>query len=553
MDILILAAGLASRLSKFTHDIIPKYLVNMDDNTGLYYLINYWSKYSNNIYLVIHSKFNIITQFYINNILYDYADKIKIINYDTSDGTAYTLNYILNNNLKDYNINNLLITWCDLYPTESINFDELQKDGENNIFVFTNGNQCRYKFDENNHIMKCKEENDGNIVGIYYFQNYKGFALDETSFNKDIVEYLEIIGNVHQYELNNITDYGDEEKLMSLIRISDDGKLKCRYFNSIEVIGDDKLLKKGVNDKGKEIIKFEKEWYEYVNKLSNNIDIPKIFNIYEFGYLMEYKINHIPIYKYFSKFYGNNNDNDNDNDNYNDNNHKNNILEKIVYKLQKIHKLEKKSVSKVLFFSDLKKEIYDKIIERKKIITPFINYFGEISYVNNVKIDTFENILNKCKNIIINYYETLGNYQYSIIVGDCQFSNIIIDKDNSDDILFIDPRGYFGTSKIHGLSDYDYAKILYGISGYDKFNSEYFNIINIDINQQCINFDIDKIEFDSKIINKYFNKIHYAFLVIIWLSLAEYTKNNIWKCLSAYYYGLYLGTLLFTETATGVC
>ena len=545
MDILILAAGLASRLSRFTHDIIPKYLVNIDDNTGLYYLVNYWSKYSNNIYLVIHSKFNKITQFYINNILYDYLDKIKIINYDTSDGTAYTLNYILKNNLKEYSIKNLLITWCDLYPTETIQFDQLTKEGDNNIFVFTNGNKCRYKFNENNHIIKCKEENDGNIVGIYYFQNYKEFTLDETSFNKDIVEYLETIGNVYQYDLNNIIDYGDEEKLLSLINVSsDEGKFKCRYFNNIDIIGEDKLLKKGINDKGKEIIKSEKDWYEYVNKLSNNgIDIPKIFNIYEFGYLMEYKKNHIPIYKFFNRP----SDPDKDEDK------KNRILEKIIYKLRKIHKLEKKSVSKLLFFSDLKKEIYDKIIERKKIIEPFIHYFGEINYVNNLKIDTFENILNKCKDILTTYYDTLGTYQYSIILGDCQFSNIIIDQDNADDILFIDPRGYFGTSKIHGLSDYDYAKILYGISGYDKFNSEYFNITNINMNQKCINFEIDKIPFDIKIINKYFNKIHHAFLVIIWLSLAEYTKNNIWKCLSAYYYGLYLGTLLFTETSTGVC
>jgi len=107
MDVLILAAGLGSRVSKYTHDIIPKYLINIDNHTGLYYLIKYWNPYSKNIYIVINSIYNTITKYYINNVLSEYydeknniCDKIHIINYDTNDGTAYTLNYILNNNLK---------------------------------------------------------------------------------------------------------------------------------------------------------------------------------------------------------------------------------------------------------------------------------------------------------------------------------------------------------------------------------------------------------------------------------------------------------------------
>ena len=125
MDILILASGIASRLSTFTHDIIPKYLINIDNHTGLYHLITYWNKYANNIYLVVNSKYNEITKNYIELLLPDYKSKIIIINYDTADGTAYTINHILNNDLKDKNIENLLITWCDLYLTEAIDFNKL--------------------------------------------------------------------------------------------------------------------------------------------------------------------------------------------------------------------------------------------------------------------------------------------------------------------------------------------------------------------------------------------------------------------------------------------
>jgi hypothetical protein len=118
----------------------------------------------------------------------------------------------------------------------------------------------------------------------------------------------------------------------------------------------------------------------------------------------------------------------------------------------------------------------------------------------------------------------------------------LINADNISDIVFIDPRGYFGTSLIYGPIEYDYAKVLYGISGYDKFNFNEFNIKRID--NESIEFEINGFYFDKKIINKYFNKVHKAYLVLIWLSLAEYNKNNIWKCLGSYYYGLYLGSVL---------
>jgi choline kinase len=566
MDVLILAAGLGSRLAKYTHNKIPKYLINLDNNTGLYYIINYWIKYSNNIYLVIHSNYNLITKFYINNILQEYSEHIHIINYDSNDGTAYTLNYILNNNdLFKKNIKNLLITWCDLYPSESFLFKNLPKsDQKNNIYVFTHGNKCRYLLNNENKIIHVPESN-GNILGIFYFQNYSPFFLENSCKDNDIVNYLEIIGNIYNYEVKNIVDYGDEDKLLNIINLKKDSILNCRYFNKITILENNKLFKKGITEKGKELIQIEKKWYEYLNSncqksLINNI-IPEIYNFYEYGFIMEYKKNYIPLYSFFKNYEDsvnilNNNELNNNELNNNELNSekyikiaiynitKITILKNIIDKLSIIHNIEKKNESKISFLSNLKKEIYDKIINRKKIIDPLLNYFGNIKIVNNVEILSFEIILEKCKNILTQYYTTLDIYEYSIILGDCQFSNILIDPNNISNICFIDPRGYFGDSKIFGPIDYDYAKLLYAISGYDKFNAEYFNIINIDNEKNSIEFKIDPIIYDKVIINKYFNKIHKTYLVLIWLSLAEYTKNNIWKSLGSYYYGLYLGTIL---------
>ena len=76
---------------------------------------------------------------------------------------------------------------------------------------------------------------------------------------------------------------------------------------------------------------------------------------------------------------------------------------------------------------------------------------------------------------------------YDIIHGDTNFSNILINPENQD-IKFIDPRGYFSSSKIFGLVDYEYAKILYGISGYDHFNNHHFTIQSM--NEKEIYFNI---------------------------------------------------------------
>ena len=85
------------------------------------------------------------------------------------------------------------------------------------------------------------------------------------------------------------------------------------------------------------------------------------------------------------------------------------------------------------------------------ITEPLLSYFGNIIFVNNLKILSFENVIDKCKKIIIEYFDNINLYNYNIILGDCNFSNILINKDNINDIVFIDPRGYYGETKIHGM------------------------------------------------------------------------------------------------------
>ena len=349
--------------------------------------------------------------------------------------------------------------------------------------------------------------------------------------------------------LKNIVDFGDQEKLLNIFSNHHNKILNCRYFNSLSIIHTDKLLKKGLEENGKIIIQKEMEWFRYINNLENNSFIhylPIIYEYYDSAYLMEYKRECIPLYQFLNR-YKNEIDatesvDEIENKRIEYNIFKIDILKNVMSKLDLLHNIETINVSKKKFINNLKREVFDKVVNRKIKIDNLLNYFGNIKIVNNLTILPFEDILEKCKNILTIYYETVDEYQYSIILGDSTFSNILIDPNNLSNITFIDPRGYFGESLIHGPIEYDYAKILYSLSGYDTFNNGHFNIKSIDNDR--LEMEIKSIDIPDKILNYYFNKVHKAYVVIIWLSLAEYCKNDIWKCLAAYYYGMYLGTKL---------
>lgn len=525
MDVLIVASGKSSRLINYTRDYIPKYLLNIDNYPAIVTIINYWKKYGKRFFLIINEKYNILTKFVIEHFLSDIKDSIYIYNYNEQDGTAYTIDYIYKNKLKDYNIKNLLITWCDILPKNEINlhyFKNVSKK-ENNLFIFTYGNNCRFLLKNN----KIEKNENGNIIGIYYIENLN-YNLNNVQKNLDIVEYFNFFKNKYNYELKDLLDFGDERKYESIINIQNDNdKLTCRSFNEI-IINNNQIFKRGLNQKGKEVIKHEINFYKNLYKTEEKLInlFPKINNYYDTAYSMDYLKDYNNLYKYL-------------NNNSEEKNEK--IILNIIEKLEQLHNFTKKNINKSQFMFDIKAEINDKIILRIKNIKEILDYFPKFIKVNDVYIDSFEELMKKINNYLFNYYEVLNEYEYSIIHGDTNFSNILINPLN-EDIKFIDPRGYFSNNQVYGLTDYDYAKLLYGISGYDNFNNHHFYIDSI--NEKEIKFNIKKINVSNEFINNNFNKVHKILIVIIWLGLAEYNKNNIWKCLASYYHGLYLGTLL---------
>ena len=132
--------------------------------------------------------------------------------------------------------------------------------------------------------------------------------------------------------------------------------------------------------------------------------------------------------------------------------------------------------------------------------------------------------------------------EFVLIHGDCTFSNTMVNEDLN--IIFLDPRGYFGKTKMYGDPYYDWAKAYYSISGdYDRFNNKEFQL---DIEEDGVSLDIETSGWQD--MSDYFlsritdcdeakvKLIH----AIIWLSLTTYAWEDYDSICGAFYKGTVL-------------
>jgi hypothetical protein len=190
-----------------------------------------------------------------------------------------------------------------------------------------------------------------------------------------------------------------------------------------------------------------------------------------------------------------------------------------------------------LFNSDILPPRKFKVLARCKEIQGVIDSFGKIRFVNGTRIGRLKTMLQQAYSHLI--YESIHN-NYHIIHGDPNFSNLMLDDSG---VRLIDPRGYFGKTKLFGPRIYDEAKVLYALSGYDEFNSDpMWGGLSIDGQSATVKIN----ELDS-FYNPNFNIFHRLWVAVIWIALAGYFKNNPIKAVSAYYYGMHLLTRTLDE------
>ena len=206
---------------------------------------------------------------------------------------------------------------------------------------------------------------------------------------------------------------------------------------------------------------------------------------------------------------------------------------KLTESLQMLHKVEK--VPSDTF--SMKEAYLNKTFARIRSIRDMVPFANEKYITVNGK---------KCKNIFFNKrnlekrLRQLDCEYFSLIHGDCTFSNLMLREDGSP--VMIDPRGYFGYTELYGDPRYDWAKLYYSIAGnYDSFNLKKFELqirdkdVRLDIQSNQWE-DMEKDFFEMTGSDPEEIKLLHA---VIWLSLTTYAWQDYDSVCGAFYNGLY--------------
>ena len=510
-NVIICASGKGTRLYPLTQ-FIPKYLANPDNFNILTHVVKYWSSYTDNITIIIEEKYNVITEYYLKQLNVSY--KIINVSIDTQ-GTAYTLYNALKN---DYDHTKVLITWCDIYPSVKIPHEVF-----NETVIFTHGNECRYNFAKqtalstfgDNHIIE--EKPNGNIIGIYYFHDFVSM-----NYTNDLEDIINVIPKYHSlinsYEITNLADVGDMEKLLNYEN-ANKSIYETRYYNKITEVGD-RLKKESAHPIGNEIIIGEINFYKSIQQYNLSC-FPKIYEFGETHFVME-KIHgdvlkNLDVYLYTETF---------------------------IETLKNLHNTSKLEVSKEKLIDDLSFEFCTKIKAHAENIKPLSSHFSHINKINGIDITQYDiNFIidDLYKRIEENLVSDKEVYEYSLIHADAHFSNTMV-VSASDKIVFIDPYGRFGHSMVYGNEYFDFCLILFSLTGFDEFSASKKYHFDIENNNILLNINIQELEKYKKFFTKH--NINWdtcmCMCILHWIKFTYYTSNHILKSVGSYYHGIYL-------------
>ena len=322
-------------------------------------------------------------------------------------------------------------------------------------------------------------------------------------------------------EIENYTSLGESYCAPSYVHINRSGY--GSVFNNIYIDYTNFLFKKSAkNDYGIKKLRHEIDFYKFITDNNISFPVPKIISGNDNNhYIMPFLYNYEPLYKNLENL---------------------KILESIKKSLSNLHNSSKIIISKTEYIKELQLETNEKIINRySDNIKISISKYSFIKKVNNLEILPFDEILKQLNVKLLDIVDGMDEYALVPIHGDCQFNNIMYNK-HTRDFVFIDPRGYFGSRSIYGIEEYDEAKILFALSGYDLFDEQ--TDCNIDITNDNINIDINIL--DYTIFDTYKSKLSIYIMASIWLGNPPMFNNN--KCIYSYFLALYFGTIVLKSS-----
>jgi len=287
-------------------------------------------------------------------------------------------------------------------------------------------------------------------------------------------------------------------------------------FHDIQ-IQNNTFCKKAKTDSGKTKIQNETLFYLYLLQTSIPFPMPK---------LLRYSADEI-VLEYIPSSVLTNEITDENQDIY---------LSKIFNHLSTIHSI-RLPISSDILQRDLYIEICQKPLDR------FNEYdwstdplYTSIHSVNHVPIRNIHHYIAKLHSRLRDLLQNRQEYQ--LIHGDTHLGNILVNNDDQD-LYFIDPRGKFGDTLLFGLCEYDYAKLMFGLSGYSRYDQMVVESVNIKEN----NLQIDFIETYETVFSQehrpLFDPITRYLCLSIWLannSCFTDIHKKLTSLMIAYYY-----------------
>lgn len=534
-NLIIIAGGDASRLQKFHQNLIPKILLNVGENTVLFHQLSFWKDRVKTISIVVKNRDEIyqIRQ-YVKLIFPELENSIQYFDIDSAFHTMYKLNHV-----SMFARGSVYITWSDIYP---VLIEE--HDMDRNYIIGDKKCTHRFHFDENQH--KIIEQPNGNLCGMFYLNDvdtishmYDWYAnkyyknnINNLDFTKVIQELLADEEFEGQFDLVDaeIIDTGDVNKFVDANQSSENKYNSTRYFNQIN-FKIDTVEKISRNSKGEELLCHENRYYDFIKKHPHVAQIfpeKKYFNNdYDGAFLTLEKIKGKTVFNFI-------NENDPDYENLM---LAESIMNEFSKKIDILHSLNyEHQLTSDHFYLAKRKEYSGVTFDRLKSIEHYIEY---IQKINDVDVPEFRQIIKRIDDYLsIKAMNDESFNDLGFIHGDPNLSNVMV-EDPLEEIKFIDPRGTFGNLTWFGDKKYDYAKFIYGLSGYDEFNTS--NPIDLMITTTknedgsiYINYKMPKAyelddltdDIDLKII-----------VSIIWMKLSAYIINNPIKAIMAYSHG----------------
>lgn len=490
--IIVQAGGRGSRLETLTTNK-PKALVPIDNMPMIFHLFKRYPE----------AKFKIIAD-YQKDTMKRYLKTFANVDYEIIETDKKGTCSGINEALKTIPENKpFMLIWCDLILSNIVGMPKVIT---KNYLGISKDFECRWSYLNDKFKEEASKENG--VAGLFLFMNKK--QIEGVPSEGEFVRWL----TTKKLSFERLNMFGGLEIGTMLSYFQNElNKPKCRPFNKMEFKGDI-VLKYPLNEQGCKLSEDEISWYKKVMELGYT-NIPKI---YGFDPLVMEKIkgNNIYDYAFLTKGF------------------KRALLEKIVESLEKLHKLtpsmpaNKEDCDNNYIFKTLNR------LEKVRDLVPFAH--DEFIIINGVKCTNFFAIEDKITNDVRKMYPK----DFYLIHGDCTFHNMMIETDGVRPIL-IDPRGYFGRTKLYGDVDYDWAKLYYSIVGdYDQFNRKNFSleIKNNSVELEIVSNNWKSLEEDFfKLTGANPRKIKLLH-AIIWLSLTTYAWEDYDAICGAFYKGL---------------